>query len=422
MSATVRDVVITGLGPVTSIGVGCDALWSSLQSSQKKIEMRELHVDVARTVTLPIAAMPGHEEVPGLNKHFSYLTQQECEGYRDLAYSLLAVELALDDAQLEIDPDQNDVGSVQVFEAPGVESAVSKLFQLMSMPLPPNQPPQVYDLLSPNFYNMQPFLFVHLLSKAFGMKGFSTSVHNACSSGAFAFEVAAQRIQSGQSDVMVVVGGEAFDTAVRLEWFRRLELYARDAVMRPFDATQTGFFVGEGAGALVMESADHAAKRGAHVYAKYLGGAFAHQGWKQTIPDVRSARLKNVIGDALKHAKVSAESLDFIVPHGTATRLSDGYESKCVEAALDGKASQAIATAFKPAIGHMLAASGVIEMVCSLLSMKNDTVCSTFSSESDDLQFPVPIATTNETRPLTTMMKLFTGFTGHDAALIFQKP
>lgn len=416
-----REVVITGLGPVTAMGTGCDKLWSSLKEGRNHIEQCELPVDVGRMITLPIAKMQESSRVPGLDTHLSYLQNQECGGYRDLAYALLAVELAIGDAGLEYDRDHNSLGAIQVFEAPGVENTVSKLFQMMGMPMPADQPPQVYDLLAPDFYKMQPFIFVHLLSKAFCLRGFSTSVHNACSSGAFAMDVAAQRIRSGQQDVMIVVGGEAYDTAVRLEWFRRLELYAKETVMRPFGDKPTGFYVGEGAAAIVLESADHAQKRNARIYAQYSGGAFAHQGWKQMIPDIRSARLKDVIAEALQIAAQSVEEIDLIVPHGTATKLSDGYEANCLESALDGKAERAVATVYKPAVGHMLASSGIIETVCALLSMKHDVVTSIYSDEQQSVNFPVPMAMSCVDRPIHSILKLFTGFTGHDAALIFKK-
>ncbi|MEK7756097.1 MAG: beta-ketoacyl synthase N-terminal-like domain-containing protein, partial [Planctomycetota bacterium] len=346
MNSNPREVVVTGVGPVTGIGVGREALWASLIAGRSNAQRRSLAVDVGKTAELPVVSMPSVDSVPGLAKHMAASAEQGCEGYRDLGYALLAIELALADAGFlqGYDRDQNTIGVIQAFEAPGVEPTVSRLFGLLTpgAPGPPNDgPPPVYELLSPYFYNMQAFLYVHLVSKAFGLHGFSTSVHNACSSGAFAIEIAAQCIRSGQAEVMIVVGGESFDTGVRLEWFRRLDLYARDSEgMRPFDSTSSGFYVGEGAGAMVLESAAHAAKRGAPTYAMYAGGAFAHQGWKQTIPDVRAGRLRGVIDEALKTAGVRADEIDLVVPHGASTALSDGYEAACLKEALGSRAER----------------------------------------------------------------------------------
>lgn len=421
MTRSPRDVVITGVGPVTAIGTGADALWSSLAVGRTHVTQRTLRVDVARTCDLPMAVMSPDDPPPGFDRHMSALAEQGCEHHRDLAYALCAIDLALTDARLEFDRTKNNIGAIQAFEAPGVERTVARLFDLLSMAPPPGGPPAVYELLAPHFYNMQAFLYVHLLGKIAGLHGFSTSVHNACSSGAFAMEIAADRIRSGLADVMIVVGGEAFDTGVRLEWFRRLELYAGESTMRPFDRAPSGFFVGEGAGAIVLESADHARQRGARAYARYRGGSFAQQGWKQTMPDLRAARLRDVIVDAIARTSASWSTIDLIVPHGASTMLSDGYERECLNMALNGAgATQAVATAFKPYVGHMLAASGIIETIAMLLSMKNQLIPATPNTSPHSHDLPIPLASHPIARPIRHALKLSTGFTGHDAAGVFE--
>jgi 3-oxoacyl-(acyl-carrier-protein) synthase len=434
MKPTSHDVVITGLGPVTSIGVGCADLWTGLSAGRRNVEQRTLTVDLGKCIELPIAGM-SHDD-SHFDRHNAYLAEQNCEGSRDLAYSLSAIELALADARFEFDRADNKIGMIQAYEAPGVERTATKLFQLFSTP-PTGGPPPVYDLLAPAFYNMQAFLYVHVVAKAFGLRGFCTSVHNACSSGAFAMETAAQQIRSGQSDVMIVVGGECFETAVRLEWFRRLNLYAQNAdSMRPFNADTTGFYVGEGAAAMVLESAESAAKRGATPYARYLGGAFAHQAWKQTIPDVRAARLKDVILDDCKKTGVNSSAIDLIVPHGAATQLSDGYEAACLNAALSlsdpnperQRADGPSAAFFKPAVGHMLAASAIIDTLCALLVLKHQSIPAACRPAPDHSLHAASLSSTTASRSSTTvsstkfktLLKTSTGFTGHDAALLFE--
>ncbi|MCH9001180.1 MAG: hypothetical protein IIC02_01290 [Planctomycetes bacterium] len=416
-----REVVITGVGPVTSIGVGADAVWNALAAGRDCITNRAVRSDVASVEELPIASMPDYAEIPGIEPHVRFLGTQDCASNRDLAYSLLAIELAVADAGISYERESNNIGVIQAFEAPAVEATVSELFKMLEMPMPTDGPPKVYEHLAPFFYNMQPFLYVHIIGKAFGFHGYSTSVHNACTSGAFALDLAAGQIRSGQAEVMIVVGGEAFETAVRLEWFRRLELYAHDGQMRPFDATSSGFYVGEGAGAIVLESAAHAATRGAEAYGTYLGGAFAHQGWKQTIPDVRASRLHDVIERVLERTSRKISDVDLIVPHGAATQLSDGYEAQCLTRAMEGRTTHAVATALKPSFGHMLAASGIIETIGALLAMKHQAVPPTLNSHPESVNLPVPLVTKLEERPVRTVLKLSTGFTGHDAAILIAK-
>ncbi len=421
MALRADDIVITGLGPVTPVGVGCETLWDALTNRRTAVVDRVLPVDIGETVELPIASMPPLERVPGLDKHHALLAGQELDQYRDLAYALLATELALADAELSIDRSANRVGMIQAFEAPGVEVTVANLFGMFSGPPPTDGPPKVYEVLAPKFYAMQPFLYVHAMAKAFGLHGYSTSVHNACSSGAFAIEAAAQALHHGRVDAMIVVGGEVFETAARLEWFRRLDLYARTHTMSPFASTPSGFYVGEGAGAMILETAEHARKRGASAYASYLGGAFAHQAWKQTIPDVRAARLADVIAEAFTATDVAPADLDLIIPHGTATTLSDGYERECLAKTLGGRAKDGLATTFKPYLGHMLAASGIVEMICALLAAKHQAVPPTLNTEAGTDRLDVPLAYDTTARRVETVMKLSTGFTGHDAASIYRR-
>lgn len=413
-------VVFTGVGPVTGIGVGRDTFRDALFAGQSGAAVTSLPLDVGQIVELPLVTMPAGANTPGLGPHLEYLAEQNCPGYRDLAYALLAVELALRDAGIEVDRQDNGIGVIQAFEAPGVEHTVARLLGMIAGPLPTDGPPRVYDALAPSFYHMQSFLYVHLVGKAFGLHGFSTAVHNACSSGAFAVEAAAQQIRSGGAEVMVVVGGEAFETAVRLEWFRRVGVYAAGPAMRPFSPDPTGFYAGEGGAALVLESAEHAQRRGARVYGRYLGGAFAHQGWKQTIPDLRAARLKSVIDSALTRTARRLTEVDLVVPHGAATQLSDGYESSCLKAALGDEPTDAVAAVFKPAVGHLLGASGLIDTIAALLAMEAQAVPPAPGGDTT-AEFPVPLNTTRNARRIDTILKLSTGFTGHDAASLFAR-
>jgi 3-oxoacyl-[acyl-carrier-protein] synthase II len=190
--------------------------------------------------------------------------------------------------------------------------------------------------------------------------------------------------------------------------------------MRPFDANSSGFFVGEGAGAIVLESRRHAEARGAKAYAAYLGGAFAQQSWKQVIPDVRGARLGAVMQEALRVTGTLPREIDLVIPHGAATQLSDGYEAASLAEAFRGEREHAVATAFKPYFGHLLAANVVVETIAAMLALKNQCVPATLYTSPDRVKLPIPLATALTHRRLRTAMKISTGFTGHDAALVFR--
>src|SRR3990172_1291616 len=134
MNFNPREVVVTGVGPDTGIGVGCEALWAALIAGRSSAQRRLLAVDVGKTAELPVVSMPSVDSVLGLAKHMAASAEQGCEGYRDLGYALLAIELALADAGLTYDRDQNMIGVIQAFEAPGVEPTVARLFGLLTGP------------------------------------------------------------------------------------------------------------------------------------------------------------------------------------------------------------------------------------------------------------------------------------------------
>ena len=128
-----------------------------------------------------------------------------------------------------------------------------------------------------------------------------------------------------------------------------------------------------------------------------------------------------MIERVLERTSRKISDVDLIVPHGAATQLSDGYEAQCLTRALEGRTAHAVATALKPSFGHMLAASGIIETIGALLAMKHQAVPPTLNSHPESTNLPVPLVTKLEERPVRTLLKLSTGFTGHDAAILIAK-
>ena len=124
---------------------------------------------------------------------------------------------------------------------------------------------------------------------------------------------------------------------------------------------------------------------------------------------------------AIERAGVSPAELDLIVPHGAATSISDKYEAAALDQSLHGNSDRAVATAFKPFVGHMLAASGLIDLLCGLMAMRNQVVPGMVHGRPETMQFPIPLLNEISERPVESLLKLFTGFTGHDAALVFHR-
>ncbi len=347
------------------------------------------------------------------------LLNEECAEYRDLRYAIRAMSLAVEDAGLEYDRNDNRIGAMYAFEAPGMEAVVSHMLSM-----PPEammvETPRLYPFVSRHFYHTHSFFYVHVLGKALGLHGFSTCVHNACSSGAFALELAAQQIRSGGAPAMLVAGAEAFETGVRIKYLMSMETYVDEARMRAFDAEPTGFYVGEGGAALVLEAASYAEARGARVYAEYVGGSFSQQSWKHTLCDVSANRLAAAVKETISNGGASPQEIDVIVPHGAGSAISDGYEAKSLAESFDSSSS-AVLCPLKPFLGHQLGNSVIAELAVAMMMMQEGLVLGQpFEGKQSD-RVPIELVRENTKREIRMLLKTATGFTGHDAALLFRR-
>jgi len=411
-------VVITGVGPVTPLGTGLEAAWEGLEANRTRVLERELRVDLAeyeRAALVPMPADWHHEEA----KDPTLLLVEECAEYRDLRYAIRAMRLAADDAGLDIDREANRLGAIYAFEAPGMEAMVRHMLTMPPEALMVEQP-QLYPFVSKHFYHTHSFFYVHVLGKALGLHGLSTCVHNACASGAFALELAAQQIRSGVAPAMLVAGAEAFETGVRVRYLKGMDTYVLGPDMRVFDDSPTGFYVGEGGAALVLEARSRAEARGAHIYAEYLGGSFAQQSWKHAISDVPANRLASAAQKALTDAGVSAAEVDLVVPHGAGSAISDGYEAHTLGQLFE-KSSPALLCPLKVYLGHQLGNCVVMELAVAFMMMRRGLVLGQPFEGQINGRVPLEMPRDNRPHSIQVMLKLATGFTGHDAALVFRK-
>jgi 3-oxoacyl-(acyl-carrier-protein) synthase len=393
-------------------------MWESLEANRTRVLERELRVDLAeyeRTVLSPMPAEWHREEL----RDPTLLLAEECADYRDLRYAIRAMSLAAQDAGLDIDRESNMIGGIYAFEAPGMEVMVRHMLSMPPEALMVDQP-QLYPFVSKHFYHTHSFFYVHVLGKALGLHGFSTCIHNACSSGAFALELAAQQIRSGAAPVMLVAGAEAFETGVRVRYLKGMDSYVQGPEMRAFDAAPTGFYVGEGGAALVLEARSHAEARGVPIYAEYLGGGFAQQSWKHMICDVPANRLASAAKKALGEAGVSPVEVDLVVPHGAGSAVSDGYEAHSLGQIFD-EHSPALLCPLKPYLGHQLGNCVIVELAASLLMMREGVVLGQPFDMQPNGRVPLEIPQSNRPHSSQILMKLATGFTGHDAVLLFRR-
>jgi 3-oxoacyl-[acyl-carrier-protein] synthase II len=234
-------------------------------------------------------------------------------------------------------------------------------------------------------------------------------------------------IQYGDADVMLTGGAEAALTPIGVSGFANMKALSERnddpaAASRPFDADRDGFVLAEGAGILVFEELEHAKKRGANIYGEILGyGASADAG-HITQPDEQGSGAARAMSGALRDAGLAPEGIDYINAHGTSTPLGDKAETVAVKRVFDGHAYKTNISSTKSQLGHLLGASGGVELIVSLLALR-DQVC----PPTINLDTPDPACDLNYTpnqpqeRPIRNVMSNSFGFGGHNASIIAGK-
>jgi 3-oxoacyl-[acyl-carrier-protein] synthase II len=264
------------------------------------------------------------------------------------------------------------------------------------------------------------------LSMRHDLRGPTFGVVSACAAGAHAIGTAMRAIRCGDATAMVTGGSEAALTPLARAAFAALDATSKSGHSRPFDARRDGFVMGEGAGVLVLEEAEAARNRGARVLARLSGYGASCDAFHLTAPDERGVGQAAAISAALRDADLGPEAIDYVNAHGTSTPLNDRCETLALKRALGEYAPRIPISSTKSAIGHLLGAAGAVEAVATVLALRDRIAPPTLGwSERDpelDLDY-VP----EGARPLTTApgklpigLSNSFGFGGHNAVLCLE--
>jgi 3-oxoacyl-[acyl-carrier-protein] synthase II len=262
------------------------------------------------------------------------------------------------------------------------------------------------------------------LSIRFGLRGPNYAVATACASATNAMGDAFKAIQYGDADVMLTGGAEAAMTPIGLSGFANMKALSErnddpQAASRPFDADRDGFVLSEGAGILVFEELEHARKRGAKIYGEVLGyGASADAG-HITQPDGQGTGAARAMSSALRDAQLDPTTIDYINAHGTSTPLGDKAETTAVKRVFESHAYKLNVSSTKSQLGHLLGASGGVELVLSLLALRDQTCPPTINLDTPDPACDLNYTpNTPQQRSIKAVMSNSFGFGGHNASII----
>ncbi len=398
-----RRVVVTGLGAVTSIGTDADEFWSNLLSGVCGI--RPVSLFDARPYRTQTAA-----EVASIPDGFLTDAEKRRMSRAD-RMGLAAATEAIRMAGLSLA--REDPTRIGVILGGGTSGLLdSEAFFDSYLHGRRARPSRVLNHL--------PDAITDRIAQRFGLEGIKSTITTACSSSANAMGYAHDAIVAGLADV-VVTGGS--DVLARLTYggFNSLRSVDPDPC-RPFDRERRGLSIGEASGILVFEEEGRARRRGAGILAEFLGYGVTSDAFHMTAPDPSGAAGARTIRSALASAGVNPEDVDYINAHGTATPQNDSAETAAIKAALGEKAREIPVSSIKSMIGHCLCASGGIEAVATVLTIRHGQIPPTIHYEHADPACDLDYVP-NEAREDTVEIALSNSFAfgGNSSVVVFAR-
>lgn len=407
-----RRVVITGLGAVSPIGNDVNTVWNSIEQGVCGIAPIT-HFDTS-DYKVKLAG-----EVKDLDME-AYFSKRDLKfNDRFTQFARIVSKQAMIDAGFEKDPDDAMRFGCMIGSGIGGIDTIEQA----SKTLEDRGPSRV----SPFFIPMSlANLAAGQVAIDWGLKGATSCVVTACAAASNAIGEAFHRIRGGYEDVMLTGGSEAAVTPLAIAGFQSMRaLHAGDDVSRasiPFDADRSGFVMGEGAGALVLEELEHAKARGAKIYAEIVGYGASCDAHHITAPLDDGSGGAQAMVQAIEDAKIVPEAIDYINAHGTSTPLNDKTETAAVKAAFKEHAYKLAMSSTKSNTGHLLGASGAIEAIISIKALQNSLIPPTIHYQNPDAQCDLDIvANTPRKQDIQYAMSNSLGFGGHNASLIFKK-
>jgi 3-oxoacyl-[acyl-carrier-protein] synthase II len=427
-----KRVVITGIGPIASTGIGKEMFWKGIVDRKTGLNTREFAVDGDCWGKFPVHAVENFDfKKFHVNKlALAYMNEwKEEEPPIDLQYIIGAVSLAIEDSGINYEAEENGLGLVLTHENMGLMPFMLKLSQISYETLQSKEGSQlskkefyekIYNDCLKSGYDVQTFMSLFHVAKAFNIHNYSLFINNACASGLYALENASQIIKCNQSTAVVVAASEYSDIYKYL-WFRDIGLYSEDGKIRPFCEDSNGLVFGDGGVGIVLEDLEHAEKRNAHIYAEYLGGGFHMEGWKVTMPQIGSDSYQKAIAKALQQSNISKDEIELLCPHGVGSQTIDCYEAKAITDVFGLNPEQPLISSYKPYIGHNLGGSALMEAAILLLSLDNETILPTLNTRNVNPMFNISLVKDLSKSKVNTAMKICGAFAGYNSAVVFKR-
>ena len=411
-----KRVVITGMGALTPIGNNLGDYWEALKAGKSGCAPIT-YFDTEHFKTKFACEL----------KDFTvtdFIDRKEARRMDRFAqYALVAGDEAIADSGLDTDSiDKNRVGVIWGAGIGGLETFQEEVKSFANG----NGTPRFNPFFIPKMIaDIAP---AHISIK-YGFMGPNYTTVSACASSANAMLDAMNYIRLGHCDVIVTGGSEAAVAQAGMGGFNAMHALSTrnespETASRPFDATRDGFVLGEGAGALVLESYENAKARGAKIYAEVIGGGFSSDAYHITAPDPEGKGVIAVMKNTLENSGINPEDVDHINTHGTSTPLGDVAELKAIKAVFGDHAPNISINSTKSMTGHLLGAAGAIESIASVMAINHGIVPPTINHTTVDENIDPSlrlVLNQPEKREVNIALSNTFGFGGHNCCIAFRK-
>ncbi len=414
-----KRVVVTGLGAITPIGNTVSEFWDGVVGGKSgagpitRFDTEKFKVKFAC-------------EVKGFDPSL-YIDPKDARKM-DLftQYSISVAAQAIDDAHL--DTSKLNLDKVGVIFGVGIGGIITFEQEMTNYALNKEMGPRFNPFFIPKMISD---IAPGMISIRYGFRGVNFTTTSACASSTNALVDAFNYIRLGKADIILAGGAEAAVCEAGIGGFSSMHALSTrndspQTASRPYSKSRDGFVLGEGAGCLVLEEYEHAKARGAKIYAEMVGGGLSADAHHLTAPHPDGYGAKMVMHNALEDAGMKPTDIDYINVHGTSTPLGDISELKAIKNLFGEHAYNLNISATKSMTGHLLGATGAVEAIISVLSVKNDIIPPTINHSDDDIDEEIDYRlnlTFNKAQKRTVRAALSNtfGFGGHNASIIVKK-
>lgn len=408
-----RRVVVTGAGVVTPIGIGLPDFWDSLIQGRSGVG-RITRFDTEGYRCQIAAEVRNFDPGP-------YIEEKDRRKMARFAqFACVASKMAVDDANLDLSKeDPKRVGVLIGSGIGGLDVIEEEHTRILS-----GGPRKVSPLFIPR-------LIIDIasgwVSIFFGLRGPNSAVVTACATGAHAIGDASRIIERGDAEVMIAGGVEAAITPLALAGFSAARSLSTrneepERASRPFDRDRDGFVIGEGAGIVILESAEHALNRGARIYAEMAGFGMSADAYHLTAPSPEGEGAAEAISMALADADLDPTDVDYINAHGTSTLLNDRCETLAIKRVFGESAYKIPVSSTKSMTGHLLGAAGGVEFIVMLLAINKGAIPPTINYQIPDPGCDLDyVPNSPRVGEVDVAISNSFGFGGHNAVLVAKR-